>query len=62
MKHSKELFTPVAEKQQICKSGCPDEGSQEQKEMKICKFGGRMGCFKYFENTTRPNINFAMRS
>ena len=29
MKDAKGLFTPVAEKQQISRSDCPDEGSQE---------------------------------
>ena len=34
MKDAKGLFTPVAEKQQISKSDCPNEGSQEQNEIK----------------------------
>ena len=29
MKDAEERFTPVAEKQQISKSDCPDEGSQD---------------------------------
>ena len=40
MKDVKGLFTPVAEKQQISRSDCPNEGSQEQKEMKNCNFRG----------------------
>ena len=58
MKDAKELFTPVAEKQQISKSDCPDEGSQEQKEMKNCNFRGMIVCQNYLANTTRPDITF----
>ena len=43
MKDAKGLFTPVAEKQRISESDCPDEGSQEQK-MKNCNFRGMIGC------------------
>ena len=33
-KEAKELFTPVAEKQQISEPDCPDEGSEKQKNKK----------------------------
>ena len=59
MKDAKGLFTPVAEKQQISKSDCPDKGSQEQK-MKNCNFRGMMGCLNYLTNTTRPDKTFAV--
>ena len=62
MKDAKGLFTPVAEKQQISRSDCPDEGSQEQKEMKNCNFRGMIGCLNYLANTTRPDITFAVRA
>ena len=61
MKDAKGLFTPVAEKQQISRTDCPDEGSQEQK-MKNCKFRGMIGCLNYLANTTRPDITFAVRA
>ena len=35
MKDAKGLFTPVAEKQQISKFDCPDDGSQEKKDKKL---------------------------
>ena len=62
MKDAKGLFTPVAEKQQINRSDCPDEGSQEQKEMKNCNFRGMIGCLNLLANTTRPDITFAVRA
>ena len=48
MKNAKGLFTPVADKQQISRSDCPDEGSQEQKEMnqsRICGEGVGLSLF-----------------
>ena len=62
MKDAKGLLTPVAEKQQISKSDCPDKGNQEQKEMKNCKFRGRISCLNYLANTTRPDITFVVRA
>ena len=62
MNDAKRIFTPVAEKQQISKSDCPCEGSQEQKEMKNCNFRGLIGCLKYLANTTRPDTTFAIRA
>ena len=59
MKDAKGLFTPVAEKQQSSKSDCPDEGSQEQKEMKN-SFRGMIGCLNCLANKTRPDIPFAV--
>ena len=53
---------PVAEKQQISKPECPDEGSQEQKELKNCNFRGMIGCFRYLPNTTRHDLTFAVRA
>ena len=47
MKDAKGLFTPAAEKQQISKSDRPDEGNQEQKEMKNCNFRGMIGCLNW---------------
>ena len=62
MKDAKGHFTPVAEQQQISKSDCPDEGSQEQKEMKNCNFRGKIDCLNYIANTTRPYLTFAMKA
>ena len=60
MKDAKGLLTPVAEKQQMSRSLCPDEGSQEEKVMKNCKIRGMIGCLNYLANTTRPDIFFAV--
>ena len=62
MKDAKGLFRPVAEKQQISRSDCPDGGSQEQKEMKNCNFRGMIGCLNYLANTTRPDITSAVKA
>ena len=62
MKNYKGLFTDVAGKHQISKSDCPDEGSQEQKEMKICNLRELISCLNYLANTQRPDLTFAVRA
>ena len=60
MSECKAVATPLAEKEELIKSQCPEEGSDEQIRMSQNDYRGLIGGVLYLATHTRPDLSFAV--
>jgi hypothetical protein len=58
MDKCKAVATPALENTKLSKQDCPEDGSEEQNEMKKVDYRGIVGSLNYLAQSTRPDISF----